>query len=170
MHPVQHGSMQSSGLNTTLRIICLILVITCIMSLFSSASANGGNVSYSSGNHGYGNISINISPEEKTTQPGMSIHPTITIENEGDEEYQDVSILFQASLGRETLPSEQSIFPAPGTGITEKYPLSYPFEVLISIHKPGSEELIVIAETELRERIQVGLPKPGPRARSCGCK
>ena len=172
--------MQISGPNTYLRIICLILITLCILGLFTSASANDGNIGSANDNQTYGNISIDISPEEKITQPGVSIHPVISIENVGDVEYQDVFIIFQAKLGREMLPSDQSTFPAPGIGVTERYPLSflvpsmqpgeYPIEILISIYKPGSEEMVEIEEVKVREWIQVGLPKPGPGARSCGCK
>ena len=171
--------MQISGLISSLRIICLILVISSIMSLSTSASANGGDVHSAYNNQVYGNMSMDISPEEKTIRPGMSIHPVISIENMGNGEYQDVFILFQATLGRELLPSDQSVFPAPGRGDTERYPLSflvphmppgeYPLEILISIHNPGSEKVSDVTEKRVREWIQVGLPEPGSGGRSCGC-
>lgn len=123
-------------------------------------------------------VAVTLSFEEIRVSPGVTIHPTIAVFNSGGNHTSDMTLHFSALLGPSKLMNDNSALPVPTAGKERVY--SIPFT--IPFIQPGEYPLKItmqqIDESSSEKRsdsmkakpfIRVTHPRPGAKARNCGC-
>ena len=156
----------------------MVTGLLALLTIFIIPAVTADELNITPDNPVYIITNISLKDSDLQASPGISISPSVTLQNIGAEPGASSSVRFRATLGPKNLINKDTVVPAPHAGKPETYSLSF---TLPSIH-PGEYSLEIYVSPENDQRtgnkessmkahktIYVKNPLPGAIKSDCGC-
>lgn len=119
---------------------------------------------------------IDILPNETSISPGLTMHPKITVLNNG-ENMDTTSLQFSATLGPSYLINDNALWSAPKAGEEKEcsVPFTIPFiqpgeySLKVTVHQIGDSGAGAKQSDSMKANIPIKITHPKPPIGDCGC-
>jgi hypothetical protein len=162
----------------SISILCKVIGLLALLTIFIIPVSTADEPNITQNNPVYVITNITLDESDLQASPGISISPSVTLQNIGAEPATDSSVQFRATLGPKNLINGNTVVPAPHAGKPDTYSLSftlpsiqpgeYFLEIYVSPEKnqgTGSQE----SSMKTHKTILVTNPLPGSIKNDCGC-